>query len=294
MLTPKGTPVVCRSGECQGLLFHQTRMAPEAFQTHFKRQGKLIRDRHAREAQRQAHIKAVDEAEAEGNQRITEEVKRTRDDGERLLSVALPRGLDAPAVDALERRERFRAHLEAVISAAEALTGTEEIPEERYKGARERNVRVTKLLDRQPGLQERYDQLCGMCRGGCCTTGEEHAYLTTYTVRRLLDADPSLTAAALLKTYTEHIPEKSMENACLLQTSSGCALPRELRSDVCNGYFCPQLLSIQEHWSEENPPPVLAIQRAHHIWNRYITTTTNPVTAVAVMDEGGVHDLKDS
>lgn len=291
MLAIRGAPVVCRAGECQGLLGQRLTMSPDAYRLHFERQSSMIRLRHTREAQRQAHIKSVDTAEAVENQSITEEVRRALDAGDRLVSLALPRGLDDAAVSTPERRARFKAHLEAVIAEAEALPaagGIEAIPPERYEGALERNLRVTELLERQPALQERSDQLCGVCRGGCCATGEEHAYLTAYTIRRLLDADPTLTAATLLETYLEHAPHESMEAACFLQTSSGCALPRDLRSDVCNGYFCPSLVSLQEGWSEEDPAPVLAIQRAHHVWNRYVTTTTNPVTTVAVIDEDGV------
>ena len=106
-----------------------------------------------------------------------------------------------------------------------------------------------------------------------------------------MDTDPSLTAAGLLEAYLGHTPAESMEAACLLQTPTGCALPRELRSDVCNGYYCPSLVALQDGWNEEDPPPVLAIQRAHHVWNRYGTTTMNPVTTVAVVDEDGVRDV---
>ena len=44
-------------------------------------------------------------------------------------------------------------------------------------------------------------------------------------------------------------------------------------------------------WSEEDPRPALAIQRAHHVWNRYVTTTTNPVTTVVVVDQDGVQTI---
>lgn len=294
MLAIGGAPAVCRASECQGLLGQRLTMSPEAYRVHFQRQSSMIRLRHTREAQRQAHISVVDTAEAEENQRITDQVRGTRDDGERLVSLALPRGVEDPAAATPERRKRFQAHLEAVIAEAESLPengGIEAIPEERYKGAMERNHRVTELLEQQPALQERYDQLCGVCRGGCCAAGEEHAYLTAHTIRRLLDADAALTGADLLATYLEHAPHESMERACFLQTPTGCAMPRELRSDVCNGYFCPQLVSLQVDWSEEDPRPALAIQRAHHVWNRYVTTTTNPVTTVVVVDQDGVQTI---
>ena len=291
MLAPRGAPMVCREGECQLLSGQRMTMTPEAYRIHFQRQSDIIRARLAREAGRQAHIRAVDDAEAEGNRRITEQVRGTLDDPERLVAIALPRGIDAAPVHKAERIQDFQAHLDSIIAEAETLSTEDAQSDERFKGARERDIRTAELLERRPGLQARYDELCTLCRGGCCTSGQDHAHLTAATIRRVLDDNPGLTGAALKESYLERTPHQSIPGACIQLTTSGCALPREFRSDTCNGYFCTSLVSLQSDWSEDAPPPTLAIQRAHHVWNRYVTTTSNPVTSVTILDDGGVREV---
>ena len=34
------------------------------------------------------------------------------------------------------------------------------------------------------------------------------------------------------------ISDKVYENSCIYHTETGCSLPRELRSNICNNFFC--------------------------------------------------------
>jgi hypothetical protein len=59
------------------------------------------------------------------------------------------------------------------------------------------------------------------------------------------------------------VPERSVEHSCIYHGEHGCALPRELRSHICNSYYCQPM---QE-------------------WIGRPTRTTAPLTAVIILHE---------
>ncbi len=89
---------------------------------------------------------------------------------------------------------------------------------------------------------------CATCRGECCTAGGTHAFLgedSLVRVRAQFHEDgQSISAAALLHEYAEHVPEKHYRGSCVYHTLQGCALPRGLRSNLCNRYVCGGLTQL--------------------------------------------------
>ncbi len=85
---------------------------------------------------------------------------------------------------------------------------------------------------------------CTLCSGGCCRGGANHAYLAIDTLRRWLDAHPAARPRDALRAYLERVPAVSLEHSCINHTERGCALPRELRSDTCNRFFCGALVAL--------------------------------------------------
>lgn len=283
--------LVCGRADCR-LLIAQLPGVPEASREHhFTTQRELILERMRREARAERRAAAIREAEAQVDRQILEAARREKTPDERVVVLPIPSGLSSVGPLPVERRERYRRHLERTVS--EAVRASEgAVARDRDHAECKRAVESARFLDARPTLNARSGQACDLCKGGCCAAGGEHGFISTATIRRLLDADPSLGAEAILRTYLSHVPDRSVEGACVNQTATGCALPRSWRSDACNAYFCDALEAFQKDWDEATPPDaVLMIRRAHTTGNRFAAATVNPVLEVVRVDGDGVHPV---
>ena len=84
-------------------------------------------------------------------------------------------------------------------------------------------------------------QACALCQGECCKTGADDAYLSRHVFRRYLDAHPELRPEDVVTAYLERVPDRSYQGSCVYHGPQGCTLPRAMRSDTCNNYFCDGL-----------------------------------------------------
>lgn len=121
---------------------------------------------------------------------------------------------------------------------------------------------------------------CGACRGSCCRSGGDHAYLTEETIARSLEAHPDWTLARIVGSYLEHLPAESTLNSCIYHGAAGCGLPRALRSSTCNRYVCGKLTALRGLVGEDPAPPILAMLFDRGRWSR-----------TALLDETGVKIL---
>ncbi|MBI1492855.1 hypothetical protein [Halocynthiibacter styelae] len=93
--------------------------------------------------------------------------------------------------------------------------------------------------------------ICSACRGRCCQHGfENHAYLTGGSLSRWRADNPDITVENLCRKYLAYLPAQHTENSCLYHIATGCALPRDMRADICNRYLCYQA----RHATEQMPP----------------------------------------
>lgn len=102
---------------------------------------------------------------------------------------------------------------------------------------------------RQPQLQSATpDPLiqtgCATCRGHCCWQGGTHAYLSEDTILDFLHDHPGACAEQVVAAYAAYLPGHSVDNSCVFHAAQGCALPRTLRSALCNRYECPELVHL--------------------------------------------------
>ncbi|MEZ6059222.1 MAG: hypothetical protein R3C19_02555 [Planctomycetaceae bacterium] len=92
---------------------------------------------------------------------------------------------------------------------------------------------------------------CGTCRGRCCRMGYQHAFITAEFLAWRLVHEPDADPAAMIGDYIDRIPAQSLNDSCLYHTTTGCALPRELRSGTCNDFLCigfrPHMASLAEN-----------------------------------------------
>lgn len=130
------------------------------------------------------------------------------------------------------RRADFAEHLREIV--AEAFDG--EVPRDDLS-ARETNERpeapVTAVA-------------CAACRGLCCTRGGNTGLLRAADIARWRQREPEVTAEEVVGWYMERLPAETVHDGCVYQSASGCALPRDRRSDSCNTYYCRSLEMLRE------------------------------------------------
>jgi hypothetical protein len=147
-------------------------------------------------------------------------------DGNQAVTVPLNRKALAPVSP--ERVRRLRKHL------VESLRGERVL---KYKDRSASPVRPEP--EGFAGVVAR--TACALCKGWCCKGGEEHAYLDERAMARVRRARPELDARAVLRLYSERVPQAAYRDSCIFHAPEGCTLDRTLRSDVCNSYFCSGL-----------------------------------------------------
>lgn len=142
--------------------------------------------------------------------------------------VVLP-GFDGGVADNDDRRAAFLERL-----GAEAREAFERI-----------DAQSAVAVPRRVGLNPidaptatRIAQACALCRGHCCRTGGDDAYLTAEALRDIALENGITCWQDLVDRYRPLIPDLSCRDSCLFHGRDGCALPRALRSPTCNHYFC--------------------------------------------------------
>jgi len=286
----EGRPL-CRRPDCQLLAAQLDGMDPAARAAHGAIRGALIRARRERETHADRDAASAAEEEARVDRDILERARGAAGPLARVAALPIPSGLRTVAALPAKRRERYRRHLERTIH--EALRAPEgAVARDRDNTARKRATASERFLGKRPALATRCRQACELCKGGCCVTGGDHAFISTATIRRLVDADPELDPGEILDTYLSHLPERTIQGACVNQTATGCSLPRAWRSDSCNAYFCESLTAFQREWDEARPPDaVVMIRRARTNAHRATPGTVEPVAEVVWVSDDGMRRL---
>jgi hypothetical protein len=121
---------------------------------------------------------------------------------------------------------------------------------------------------------------CAACRGSCCTSGGDHAFLYPDHFRRYFRKHPGRSRDELLAEYLSRLPSATFQDSCVYHREDGCALPRELRSNLCNSFLCGDLADLLSARSRETGrPPILAC---------CIRNFTADVARSALIDDQGV------
>ena len=189
-----------------------------------------------------------------------------------------------------ERLADYTQHLTNIIKQAADYTCAADVVQDQHYVAHEKLARLEQRFAGHPTLHVISDRVCSLCRGGCCASGKEHAYLSVITMRRYMDNYPAITQQALLDKYLSHIHTETIENSCINQIATGCSLPRELRSDICNEYYCSALKQYQALQIDRvEIDSALVIQRSANHWNQFNPQVRNDINRVALIDEHKTH-----
>jgi len=172
---------------------------------------------------------------------IRERLERIRDraarampdaDGDSLPLAVLPSN-DRRLTRLPEKRRRaFRDYLERSIDEATASASDSRSPPE-PRGETPTAAEMSVL-----------GHGCATCRGACCEQGGDHAFLNAEQMRRRMARDPHIKPGELFDYYISMLPERTYSGSCIFHCERGCALPREMRSSLCNDFCCEGLSDL--------------------------------------------------
>ena len=279
---------ICRSFECRNMLRQKSSMTPALFKTQIEFKRKINAERLAREAIQKKRVEEVTLKERDEHRHILQTVLQNNPEltKNNIHLLVIPSGLSRLVPPSTERLSDYTQHLNNIIRKAAEHTDASDVVHDQHYIAHERLHKLEQTFAENPALHTISDRLCTMCRGGCCASGKDHAYLSVITMRRYMDKHPALTHDDIRDLYLSHVATETIDDACINQTATGCRLPRELRSDICNEYYCDPIKSYQKKQTGKTDMDiVLAIQRANTHWNRFDLNVCNDITNVALVDE---------
>jgi len=152
-------------------------------------------------------------------------------------ALALPANCRPLAPLPEERRQRFGEYLRTIIAMAFEDTGANDGSPPREEG-----------WPAEPYQGEPAAVLaaaCTTCAGYCCQHGGERAFLTAVTIRRFRAGHPDATPGEVHEAYMSRLGTTVYEHSCVYHGPQGCTLPRDMRSDPCNGFSCDALTAVQ-------------------------------------------------
>ena len=138
------------------------------------------------------------------------------------------------------RRRAFRDFLNRLISeasesrASSSPSGAARPTDPAPPSARELDLRAV------------LGKACAICQGYCCGFGGNHAYLTVETMQRYLAEHPDQRPRDVLTAYLSHVGNRTFEGSCVYHQPGGCSLPRAMRADICDYFYCPGLTEFQQ------------------------------------------------
>ncbi|MCC6242471.1 MAG: hypothetical protein IT353_06495 [Gemmatimonadaceae bacterium] len=185
--------------------------------------------------------------------------------GRSLPLVVLPANTRETAPVPAELRGEFMARLRAAIAADAPAHHDRTVAS---ASASETTVAATAFAatpTREEEIEAIFGLGCATCRGECCTAGGNHAFLRGESIPRIREAHRHLGDDELAGEYEASIPVRHYRGSCVFHTIVGCALPRTLRSDLCNRYVCGGLTQLRHalEASEGNTAFVGAADSAH-------------------------------
>lgn len=153
------------------------------------------------------------------------------------------------------RRRKFRDHLTSLIS--QAAVPLEPSPDQNRADATNSTPGLS------PKIQAVMGMACSCCKGLCCGGGTDHAYLKVETIRRYQAGHPNQRPRDVLAAYLDRVGNRTYEGSCIFHQGSGCALPRDMRADICNRHYCKALQTFQRNLSTTGPIRAFFVS-AHH------------------------------
>jgi len=206
-------------------------------------QRAMVADRARQEReQREKWYQAVREQAARLRRRATSNFGIPDEESFRLAVVpaSLSRITRLPA----QRRREFRNYLKELIDKAFVRP----IPPVVDPG------QTAPLSDEDARLRAASGQACACCRGSCCQGGGfTHAYLEIATIQRYRTAHPNQRPRGVLAAYMNCVGDETAEGSCVYHRTDGCSLPKDMRADICNNFYCGGLQNFRQKAAVDAP-----------------------------------------
>ena len=282
--------LVCGSFDCKRIMNHKSRMGPLQFKDFLQSERKrLQRLRDEAEIQNK-YSKKVAKNEKSQNQKILQTFLENNSQLSEtdVHLVRIPSGLTKFAPPANERIKKYSEHVSNIIREATENIDNNTVTYDKNYGAKENLQLQEQRFSESPKLQTMANRLCEMCKGGCCPAGDDHAYLSASTIMQLIKTKPELSITEIHEQYLSRIASKTVVGACINQTELGCSLPRYMRSNICNGYYCEPVKAYLDHETQaavEKQKVVIAVKWSNTKWNRLNPSFDNKIVKVAIVNE---------
>jgi hypothetical protein len=71
-------------------------------------------------------------------------------------------------------------------------------------------------------------------------------------------ANPDMSDRALMRRYSDRVPDMAYRDSCIFHGKQGCTLDRSMRADVCNTDYCGGLGTFMKSKDASGPTVVIA------------------------------------
>jgi hypothetical protein len=75
-------------------------------------------------------------------------------------------------------------------------------------------------------------------------------------------ANPHLRPREVLENYLDRLANRTNQNSCIYHGPQGCFLPRDMRSDTCNRWFCIGANRLRNEIGAEAPAETVLAREA--------------------------------
>jgi hypothetical protein len=145
-----------------------------------------------------------------------------------------------------------------------------------------------RLIDRtqlaEPKARDGHAQgarLCGHCGGHCCMHGAGwNAFIDAALLQQFVDQTPGASLDDAVQAYVDGLPAVHVHGSCLYHGSAGCAMPRERRSYICNGFACTALEAVQDAVQADPGAGVVALTLHRDAVTRAVLITPESTQAL--------------
>lgn len=101
--------------------------------------------------------------------------------------------------------------------------------------------------------------ICEECKGRCCVNGGDTALLQKETLMRYMNQNPELSAQQVFSQYEARVSNQTYADSCIHHTKTGCSLPREMRADSCNDFYCSTIKEFNMNFTKQETLPEGAV-----------------------------------
>lgn len=284
---------VCDSMECRSVVSAEKSMSPANYALFLSQQSALIQKKKRLVREEKERIAAADEEESRADALLVAKLQESRSElsQKHIPTVSIPSGKSTLAPIGQERLSRYREHLVEVI--AEAFQDppiTDYLQQEDIKKA----ALVEAKLEANPQLANLTSASCGLCKGGCCSAGNDSGLISLETIKRAVKIYKFTNEEEVLNSYLSLLGDQSVEHSCINHGPKGCVLPKRMRSDVCNGYYCEslkELLPSDLTEPAQDIPRALIVQRGYDRWSKYDERTEREIESCTYYEGNSLTDI---